>query len=134
MRAAHAAGGDEMGGGTQTGNGVGLKPAFSENHIRAWRKGLRIEGEVNRGPGTRSKRFVGRRKPTILLGIVRSDVVGMESNLTGLDAAALVLVRNDEHGAIEIVSGPDLGEAANVLPETRYAGEVGVLREASFGE
>ena len=50
----------------------------------------------------------------------------MKSKLAGLDAAAIVFVRNDEHGHSVFARFPQLDDAVSVLPEPGYANDASV--------
>ncbi len=59
-----------------------------------------------------------RREPAILLGIVLVDIQRVKTQLAGLDAAMLVLIRNQKHGHAVVVRLPDMSKAIGVLPDS----------------
>jgi len=66
-----------------------------------------------------------RCQPAISL-LSFGDVALVKAKLAGLDAAAIVFVRNDEHGHFVFARLPQLDDAVSVLPEPGYADDAGV--------
>ncbi len=134
LRATNTAGGDRADGGPETDKSFSLKSSFSNDDIGAWWQRVGIESKVNWSSGAGPLWFVRGGEPAILLGIVFGDVQRIQTKLAGLDAAMLVLIRNQEHGHAIVARFPDMSKALGVLPDAGDADEIGVAREVSFSK
>jgi hypothetical protein len=117
MGTANSAGSDDTRFRSETYQNVSFESAFSNDNRFSPRQINRLEGEVNWRAGTRASEWKRACEPSVVL-FADAKIVSVKPELSGLDAALVVTVGDDEQWHIVITRIPELKLASFVLPKS----------------